>query len=408
MGDKLMGAEESVDDFKPKLVPCKKWVLFSRKDGDIYCIGNEETGDFVKVPSDQLSVIESVIKYFDGEHPIRWIHEHIAKTMDLDVPVDEIFTVFRDANLIENWPKENPDEFQMTSMTLASKNLGWLFESRPKLSQKVFYPIFFSSALLVIIGTSIFIIMFAHLLFSQDVFMIEESTAVGIMFSFVIIYVSSFVHEIGHIIVAWYFGVPPKQLRILLYLGVFPMLFVNIPNIYTASRRQRILIAVAGIYTNLVIASIASLLLLIFDPSTIFYRFLKQIATLNFITPFFILNPFLPGDGYFLAVNLFKTPNIRKDAFGKLRKMRSVKWTKRDLVLLAYGVLSIALSAYFFYWFLEWFTLALVETIYTIPSLYTVSDYVLVIIKLAFFVLMLYSSLKTIHLMVRRIKRKTS
>lgn len=400
-----MNTEKIDENFKPILVPCKKWLLFSKEDEDIYCIGNEKTGDFVKVPSDQLLVIEFIIKYFDGKHSIQWIREHLRKSMDLDAPIDEIFEVFRDANLIENCPKENPNEFQITSITLASKNLGSFFEARPKLSGKIFYPIFFLSMLSVIFGFGIFVTKYSHLFYSSNIFMIEQSTAIGIMFSFMIIYVGSFIHEMGHIITAWYFGVPPKQIRILLYLGLFPMLFVNIPNIYTISRRQRIFIAIAGIYTNLVIAFVAAILLFVSNLPPLMHQFLIQIMFLNIITPLFILNPFLPGDGYFLAVNIFKAPNVRKDAFTKLRKLHKIEWSKRDVILIAYGAISIFISVYFFYWFLEWFASALIETLYTLNMLSTPSDYLLLGVKVLFFGVMTYSFMKTVNLIIGRVRK---
>jgi len=398
---------EETSQLKPKLVPCKKWLLFSRKDGNIYCIGNEKTGDFVQVPEDQLEVIEAVINLFDGKHSLGEIHEHILQTMDLDVPVDQIFKVFRDANLIENFPKENPDEFQRTSTILLSKDLGQLFEK--KLSKKVFYSIFFLSVLLIIVGTGTFITKVGYTIFSLEAYyLIGDSTAIGFLISFIIIYASSFIHELGHIIVAWYVGVPPREIRVLLYLGVFPMLFVNIPNIYTASRRHRILIAIAGMYTNIVLASLASLLLIAFEQNMIAYQLLVYTALFNFITPIFILNPFLPGDGYFLAVNVFKTPNIRREAFKRLRRIRETKWSKGDIALIAYGTVSILMSAYFFYWFLEWFSLALLETVATLSLLSTLADYLLLAIKIAFFSLMIYSTIKTITLTLNRKRGRSS
>lgn len=397
---------EKIDqNFKPQLVRCKQWRLFSKKDRDIYCIGNEEKGDYVIVPSDQLQTIKRIIEYFDGEHSIKRIHEHVSKTMDLDAPIGEIFRVFRDANLIENCPKENPDEFQIASTTLASKNLASFFEAQPRLSGKVFYPVFFFSVSWLVLGLGIFVTSYGRVFSFSDIFIIEESTAIGIMISFVTIYVSSLIHEIGHIITAWYFGAPPKQIRVLLYLGLFPMLFVEIPNIYTLNRKQRILIALAGIYTNLMIASIAVLLLFVFvfPPSS--RHLLIQIMFLNIITPLFILNPFLPGDGYFLLVNIFKTPNIRKDAFGKLRRIHKTKWSKKDVILVAYGATSLLVSAYFFYWFLEWFVSALIETLYTLHTLSSLVDYLLFGVKVTFFGLMMYSSVKVIALIIGRMKK---
>lgn len=392
------------ESFKPKLVKCEKWLLFSRKNGDIYCIGNDETGDFVKVPGDEVAVIESVIHYFDGKRSIKWIHDRILETMDLDVSVGRIFEIFRKANLIENSPSENPDEFQITSTMLIRKNLRALFKGHPRLTGIIFYPIFLLGTLSTILGLGLFILNYNNF-HSADIFSIEESTALGIMVSFIIIYASSFVHEMGHVITAWHFGVPPKEVRVLLYLGCFPMLFLNIPNIYTISRRRRIFISLAGVYTNLVVASLAALFLFIFKPAPLIHQFLIQITLLNIITPIFILNPFLPGDGYFLAVNAFKTPNIRKHAFEKLRKLFRAEWSKKDILFIAYGLISISISAYFFYWFVTWFSFALIETLSTLYTLSTLTNYLFLGLKVAFFGLMLYSCVKTIYNMMQRSRK---
>jgi putative peptide zinc metalloprotease protein len=390
------------ESFKPKLAKSKKWLLFEKKDGDVYCIGDESTGNFVKVPEDDLQIIEEVIKYFDGEHSIQWIHDHLIKKMDLEVPVDSVFEVFRKANLIENSPSENPDEFQITSATVIRKELDF-FKSAPKLSGKVFFPLFYSTIIMLIAALVLLAIDFGGFMqVSSSYYVIAESTTLGMIISFAVIYLCSFIHESGHLFVGWFFGTPPREVRVIMYLGILPMLFLEIPNIYTLTRRRRIIIALAGIYTNLVTAAVAIITLFAFKSAPVVQQLLADIALLNLIIPFFILNPFLPGDGYFLAVNILKTPNIRRHAFERLRAAFKMKWSKQDALFICYAVISVLISAYFFYWFIAWFLSSIVETYTSLYMLLTFTDFLLLGLKVSFISLMLYSTVKTSSSLLRR------
>ena len=73
----------------------------------------------------------------------------------------------------------------------------------------------------------------------------------------IIMGISMFIHEISHGVVAYKYGLIPKQLVISLYLCITPIVYLKIPGIYTVNPKTRIKIWSAGIVSNLFLASLS-------------------------------------------------------------------------------------------------------------------------------------------------------
>lgn len=96
----------------------------------------------------------------------------------------------------------------------------------------------------------------------------------------IIMGISMFIHEISHGVVAYKYGLIPKQLVISLYLCITPIVYLKIPGIYTVNPKTRIKIWSAGIVSNLFLASL----------SIIIYNIMGQFGASEIISKLFLLS----------------------------------------------------------------------------------------------------------------------
>jgi len=115
-------------------------------------------------------------------------------------------------------------------------------------------------------------------------------------------------HEFSHMIVAIKHKLHPNQLKVSLYMLIYPLIYVVIPGIYFVKRKERIWILSAGLIWNSFFMMLSIIIGNIFS-----INIFKEVAYSNLIVIAINLIPFFLSDGYFILCNLMKTSNIRKD-----------------------------------------------------------------------------------------------
>ena len=117
-------------------------------------------------------------------------------------------------------------------------------------------------------------------------------------------------HELGHAMVCRAFKVPLRNAGIV-FVGLFPLPFVDtsMADIH-ANRPQRIMISLAGIFVDLMIAMAAFILWYFVDGA-----FLKTVMVNVFVfsslnSLLFNGNPLLRFDGYYVFVDALEIPNL--------------------------------------------------------------------------------------------------
>ena len=132
-------------------------------------------------------------------------------------------------------------------------------------------------------------------------------------------------HELGHAFTAVRFGCQVPTMGVAFFL-LTPLLYTDVSDAWRlSSRRKRLLISAAGIISELVIASFATLLWAFLAPG--FARDIVLIlATTSWVMSLAInLNPLIKFDGYYLLSDIARIDNLqqRSFAFGKwkLRKI---------------------------------------------------------------------------------------
>lgn len=127
---------------------------------------------------------------------------------------------------------------------------------------------------------------------------------------------AAFIHELGHLFFAKPYFHPKLKFTFFLIL---PILYRDTQEAWALPRNIRLLINLGGLIFDLLLNTLAILLVL-------FYRPLEY-----YITPFllvqytrllFVLNPLIPTDGYWLLSDLTRRVNLRKASFWNLKQLR--------------------------------------------------------------------------------------
>lgn len=122
-------------------------------------------------------------------------------------------------------------------------------------------------------------------------------------------------HELGHAYTATRYGcrVPTMGLS---FLVMMPVLYTDTTSAWRlTSRKQRLAIDCAGIATELMIASIATMLWVVL-PDGLLRSVAFILATTSWIMSLAInLNPFMRFDGYYVLSDMLNVPNLQPRAF---------------------------------------------------------------------------------------------
>ncbi len=151
----------------------------------------------------------------------------------------------------------------------------------------------------------------------------------------------TFLHEAGHALTVKAFGRTVNGAGVGWYWFA-PVAFVDTSDMWLATRRERILVSLAGPYTDLVLAgcaSIAGVLVTGATPRAVLWSF----ALPSYLAVVVNLNPLLEYDGYHVLSDLLDRPNLRAEALGwlganLLRARRDRRELRRHRVDLLYGV----------------------------------------------------------------------
>lgn len=123
--------------------------------------------------------------------------------------------------------------------------------------------------------------------------------------------VSKVLHEFGHALMCRHFRGECHEMGFLL-LVMSPALYCDTTDAWTMPNKwHRIAISAGGIYVELVIASIASLVWWHTEPGTAHSIAFALMALCSLSTVLVNANPLMRYDGYYIAADLLEVPNLR-------------------------------------------------------------------------------------------------
>jgi len=133
------------------------------------------------------------------------------------------------------------------------------------------------------------------------------------------------IHEFGHGIACKRFGGECHEMGVML-LVLTPCLYCNVSDAWTIpSKWRRITISAAGMYVELILASISVWVWWFSQPGIIHYLALNIIFVSGVSTLLFNLNPLLRYDGYYILSDLLEIPNLRQKST-KLLERSASQW----------------------------------------------------------------------------------
>ncbi|HUQ17679.1 MAG TPA: hypothetical protein VM070_07820, partial [Candidatus Saccharimonadales bacterium] len=156
------------------------------------------------------------------------------------------------------------------------------------------------------------------------------------------------IHEAGHALAIRHFGRHIRRCGVAMYY-LFPCFYVDSTDMSLGSRRERVIVSLAGPFGGLSVGA-ACALVAAADPGGLVGGIAFKAASLFVFQ--FVLNllPILELDGYHVLVDALEAPFLRQRALGfvrgpALRKLRRrQRWSREEIGLAIFGASAILIS----------------------------------------------------------------
>jgi len=139
-------------------------------------------------------------------------------------------------------------------------------------------------------------------------------TAENLLWISVVVGLTKVLHEFGHGLSCKHFGGECHEMGVML-LVFTPCLYCDVTDSWTLpSKWKRAAIGAAGMYVELVLASIATFVWWFSEPGLLHHLSLNVMMVCSVSTLVFNGNPLLRYDGYYILSDLLEIPNLRQKA----------------------------------------------------------------------------------------------
>lgn len=143
--------------------------------------------------------------------------------------------------------------------------------------------------------------------------------------------VTKILHELGHAVSCRHFGGECHELGVM-FLVFTPCLYVNVSDAWMLpSKWHRIAISGAGMYVEMILASIATFLWWFSEPGLLNALCLNIMVVCSVTTVLFNGNPLLRYDGYYMLADLVEVPNLRQQATALIKQSAGRFFLETDL-----------------------------------------------------------------------------
>jgi putative peptide zinc metalloprotease protein len=144
-------------------------------------------------------------------------------------------------------------------------------------------------------------------------------TPEGMLTTAIMLSLAKLIHELGHAFAASYFGCRVPSMGIALMMG-FPVLWTDVTDAWRLPRRQdRLIIDAAGMFAELILAALATLLWTILPDGSLRSGVYVLASSTWLVTLAINLNPFMRFDGYYLLSDLLDIVNLQDRSFALAR-----------------------------------------------------------------------------------------
>ena len=287
-----------------------------------------------------------LLRIVDGKKSISEITSLFNNSFDAKVQESEVYALLYKGSLASNGIVKSSIKLRTADTIsylkfriplLQAKNLhklshliGFLYNPRT----------FYLSSFTII---AVLIPIFFHYLSLQTIYRVL--TGPYLLYITLFSLFTTLLHEFGHVSACRKFGAVHGPIGAGFYLFM-PVFYADVSDAWRLKSSERIIVDFAGIYVELLIATILTLLFLVFN-NLIFLT----TAFFIFIQTFRNMNPFLRFDAYWAVTDYFNISNLRKESnlifnltiYSIFKRTDSPLKSKKDYFLFVYSFLSWAI-----------------------------------------------------------------
>lgn len=323
-------------------------IEISNPSKDQFILINTKQGHYLKITKE----INDLLSIVDGKQTIEELAAAYSDRFNISLTVSFIYQLLYNKlasyGILTGYsdnikPSSKPNYLKLSFIVVNARLLTkftkyFFFLFNPKIAAVVLLSI--TTLLIFILGIN---------LDYYNEFNLHSSLA----YLFVLELCSISFHEIGHASAANFFGAKHRGIGIGFYL-LAPVFFADVTDIWRLSKRQKIVVNLAGIYFEMFFG-----LILILVSYMIKTPLLTASAALVCVKTLINLNPLVRSDGYWVLSDISDKPNLRTHALNKLKELylslfkdKALNWRFTDLMLFFYALMSYVFIGYFLYYVL--------------------------------------------------------
>lgn len=352
--------------YNPKFVPLPSPKVKVKttivNDKPSYLMKNHATGIYYDL--DELT--NSIWSLTDGKRTAKQIVEEIQrqKPQIQERTILEMLLFFADSNLLassleptrkKRFKVVSPFEIDFTLIEHSNDFVQSIYSKIRPIFKKL---LLWVAIIFIIAGTILFASEFVSIYGKKANFEILGSSVVGFFFYyFVALAPVIAIHEMAHALTLVHYGGQAGEMGTgLFYFG--PMFYTETTDAWGLSRRDRIMVYLAGNITTLLIGAFLVFALLFVDIPDPASHILMMIAFYCFNMSLFNFAPPFETDGYYMLSDTVNMPTLRRDSYSYLGsiirralgmqvKTKIPDLTKRKKrIFIVYAVLSMAWIIY--------------------------------------------------------------
>lgn len=344
-------------EIKPKaLSDIGYWVYFEKEEVIYYSLGSRTVDRYIKVSEKQLEPIMEVVRLMDGNHSLDVIEDYLKSEKNIVVDVKKLFNLLKSVGLIEGFSADKVNgEVSIVGVELFSIDLPDITKKVKKISKallEAWKVVFLFSVVALILAILTRYSNFLEI--RRSIFTVGNSHVIGLFWLAGFFFLTSLFHELSHWCVAVNYGIRPDKLKITLYSGILPIIYVKINGLYTLDKKKRVKVMAAGMLTNALIFIMSIAVVLWTDFPKNVSDVIIKIALANGYMVITNLMPFSITDGYFIFTWLFGVSNLRINIIKSIKEKSKDHSYKLNKISMIYLVISLGSFIFAIYSTIIW------------------------------------------------------
>lgn len=280
---------------------------------------------------------EEIIQEYNEKHPLEIIDEEFLESFKkqfremelLEVPPPQKSLMLMERIRAQRKIRKRATEGDIFFLTLSAWNPNSFFNRIiPHIRFFWTKQFFVISLMCVLLMLTIYFVKWDE--FKEGIiklYSFHEKSLWDILVFVMLTFVAGTIHECAHGLTLKNYGGDVYKMGFLLFYFT-PAFYVDVSDGYLlASRKKRMLVTLAGSYSELVICSLASFVWFFAVPGTVIYNFSFTVVLFMGISAALVnMNPLVKLDGYYMLMDTVEIPDLREEAFDFVKR-----WFKKNL-----------------------------------------------------------------------------